>query len=283
MPSPRLRRLARTALKIRQLSLPIPTATPAAALILPLLTGIGVRGAQSFLTGSEDALFKRQPLRPWALPVLYVVLVIYESVIATLAITQMLPSDALTCGLSQRWQSLWSTHNADAIKRIQDAHNCCGFRTTKDRSWPMRGNQGADTCRIMYGRERSCLSGWRQDQQIYAGLLLLVAIGTFLVQGGVLVLYRGRRPFMASTRRDYATLAAGENDVEDGNRDRDTRRRQGRIEAAYRDEITSDAGTEEVDTGKDERAQARTSAQRQHSNLVVQPSGIREDGNEWRE
>ena len=32
------------------------------------------------------------------------------------------------------------------------------------------------------GRKRSCFGSWRQDEQISAGLFLLVAVGTFLVK-----------------------------------------------------------------------------------------------------
>lgn len=168
--------------QIRYLSLPISTATPTAAIILPLLTGIGIRGAQSLLTRSNDNLLKRGSPPSWVLPVFFVALVVYETVIATLAVSQMLPSEALTCQLFERWQSLWSNRDAEAIKRIQDAHNCCGFRYLKDKTWPFAGNHGAETCSIMYGRDRPCLPAWRRDHQINAGLLLLVAVGTFLVK-----------------------------------------------------------------------------------------------------
>ncbi|KAL8934320.1 MAG: hypothetical protein Q9216_005969 [Gyalolechia sp. 2 TL-2023] len=251
-------------------------------MILPILTAIGVRGAQSILTRTDDSLLKRRSPPAWILPAGFVVLVVYETVIATLAITQMMPSDVTTCGLSQRWQSLWSTHNAEAIKRIQDAHNCCGFKTKKDRAWPFAGDHGADKCSIMYAREQNCLSGWRRDQQINAGLVLLVAIGTFLIKGGVLVLYRGRGPLMQRVRRGYTALTAGENDVEDGIRPQEPRRSQGRIEAPYRDEVASDSGTEDVDSQREGQARAQGSSRDQHGNMIVQPSGIREHENEWR-
>ncbi|KAL9025133.1 MAG: hypothetical protein Q9196_005995 [Gyalolechia fulgens] len=257
-------------------------ATPIAAMILPILTGIGVRGVQSILIRSDDSLLKRPSPPSWALPVGFVVLVVYESVLATLAVSQMLPSDALTCELFQRWQSLWSAHDGDAIKRIQDAHNCCGFKTIKDRAWPFAGNKGAETCSIMYEREQNCLPGWRRDRQIHAGLILLVAIGTFLVKASVLILYRGRGPLMQHVRRGYSALTAGENNVEGGNQAQESHRGQGRIEAPYRDEVASDAGTEDVDTERDGQARAQGGSRGQDSNMVVQPSSIREHHNEWR-
>lgn len=209
-------------------------------------------------------------------------LVVYETVLATLAVTQMIPSDVLSCGLSEHWQSLWSSHNAEAIKRIQDAHNCCGLNTVKDRAWPFGGNKGAGTCSITYGRGQSCLPGWKRDQQINAGLILLVAVGTFLVKGGVLVLYRGRGPLMQHIRRGYAALTAGESDVEGGTEAQESRHGQGRIEAPYRDEAESDVGIEEVDGERDQRVRAQGDSRDQHGNMILQPSSIRDEDNEWR-
>ncbi|KAI4169592.1 MAG: hypothetical protein LQ343_005612 [Gyalolechia ehrenbergii] len=257
-------------------------------MILPILTGLGIQGAQSILTRSDNSLLKRRSLPSWVLPICFVVLVVYDTVIATLAATQIIPSEVMTCGLFQRWQSLWSTHNAEAIKRIQDAHNCCGFKTIKDRAWPFAGNDGADRCSIMYEREQNCLPGWQRDQQINAGLILLVAIGTFLVKanisekGGVLVLYRGRDPLMQRVRRGYAALTAGDNDVEGGHQAQESRRSQGRIEAPYHDEVASDAGTEDVDTERDGQARAQGGSRNQDSNMVLQPSSIQDDDNAWR-
>ncbi|KAL8831442.1 MAG: hypothetical protein Q9170_005291 [Blastenia crenularia] len=133
----------------------------------------------------------------------------------------------------------------------------------------------------MYGRERGCLPTWRRDQQVNAGLLLLVAVGTFLVKGGVLVLYRGRGPLLQHVRRGYAALTNGE-DTEEGHRTHESQPSRGRIEAPYRDEITSDAGTDDAGGTRDEQAQARLDAQRRDSNLVLQPSSIRDPENEWR-
>lgn len=87
---------------------------------------------------------------------------------------------------------------------------------------------------------------------------------------------------MQHVRRGYAALTSGEDNVEDGNRAHEPRRSQGRIEAPYRDEVTSDIGTEDVDTARDGQGQARTGTQRQDSRMVLQPSSIRDDENEWR-
>ncbi|KAI4092388.1 MAG: hypothetical protein LQ344_003453 [Seirophora lacunosa] len=270
--------------QIRYLSLPISNATPIAAILLPLLTGIGIRGVQSLLpaSSSSSSLSKRRASPPWLLPTLVVVLVIYDTVIATVGVTQMLPSSVLTCQLSEGWQTLWTTHDGNAIRRIQDAHQCCGFRTTANMAWPFDGDQHAGTCRTMYGRERSCLAPWRRDQQIQAGLLLLVAVGTFGVKLVVLALYRGRSPWTQQARRDYAALTNGEDEAGANTRNHEQDRSRGRIEAPYRDDIASEAGTEDLETGRGGQDEAQGGTQRRESNLILQPASVGRPENEWR-
>jgi hypothetical protein len=40
-----------------------------------------------------------------------------------------------SCLLSQKWLSFWKSHDAAAIRAIQDALTCCGFRSTSDMAW----------------------------------------------------------------------------------------------------------------------------------------------------
>lgn len=97
--------------------------------------------------------------------------------------THMVPPSALTCHLEQRWRQLYTSKNAAGIKRIQDAHECCGLHSVKDMSWPfpVKG-RGAEACAGMFGRGRSCFGAWRRDEQVAAGLLLIVGVGTILVK-----------------------------------------------------------------------------------------------------
>ncbi|KAI4126894.1 MAG: hypothetical protein LQ338_003508, partial [Usnochroma carphineum] len=268
--------------QIRWLSLPISNGIPIAAIVLPVLTVIGIRGAQSALTGSDDSVLKRRSLPSWVIPAVFVFLVVYDTVIATLSITQMLPSDVLTCQLSERWLALWEAHDSNAIRRIQDARQCCGFRSTKNMAWPFDGDQGVATCSHTYRRERSCLPAWRRDLQINAGLILLVAVGTFSVKVIVLMLYRDRAPLTQHVRRGYTALTAGEEDVEDSHQGNERPRGQGRIEAPYSDDIPSNAGLEDADTERDGQVQTGSGAQRQDSNGVLQPSNMQGQANEWR-
>lgn len=89
----------------------------------------------------------------------------------------MVQPDDLTCGLQRQWYRLYSQKDATAIRTIQDAHQCCGLVTPKDHAWPFQDkNNKADACITAFDRRKGCLLDWRQDEQIYAGLLLLVAL-----------------------------------------------------------------------------------------------------------
>lgn len=111
------------------------------------------------------------------------ILTIYETVVSTLALTHMVPPDDLNCALERRWLRLYANHDARAIKRIQEAHQCCGLMTTKDKAWPFQdANHRADACVRAFDRTKSCFRDWRQDEQVFAGLLLFVALTTLILK-----------------------------------------------------------------------------------------------------
>ena len=152
-------------------------------MILPVLNGLGIQGGQIYAARSRKA--GRNNVGFLARPTIIasMVLAIYETVIATLAFTHMVPPDDLTCLLDRKWSQLYSNKNAGAIRRIQDAYQCCGFNTAWTKAWPFPDkNHGSDACIKAYNRQKSCLGDWRQDEQIYAGLLLLVALTTFALK-----------------------------------------------------------------------------------------------------
>ena len=163
------------------MALPISRITAGATVILPLITGIIISGTQ--LTASPAKSPGKHVFGLWPrLPIILVLLlIIYDTVIATLALTQMAPPSSLHCGLANRWSRLFSDKNSDIIRRIQDRYDCCGFNSVLDRAWPFPGGERtARACVEAFGRERSCFGRWRQDEQITGGLLLLVAVVNFL-------------------------------------------------------------------------------------------------------
>lgn len=295
--------------QIRYLSLPIEEATAIATLLLPILTGITIQASQASLTHSPGATSKPGSPPSWLFPSLFLLLTVYETVIATLAFTNMLPSDTLTCQLSNRWQSLFHNHDVDSIRRIQDTHRCCGFRNARDRAWPFPDHHGANACRTTYHRERSCLGSWTRDQQVNAGLSLLVALLCFAVkvrslhsfssgnafstlldeqnnlnlrrQVTLLFLYRNRNPWTQHLRHGYPALTHTDHDDEhhiNHRADETAGGPRGRIEPSYHDNNDSDDATDDAVPAATEGARRED----RYSSMAVQPSSIHGSGNEWR-
>ena len=168
--------------RVRALSLPIPAVTASAAIILPIVTGLTLRGSQALAIRAKHTL-------PGLHIVLLVLLIIYDTALATLALAHMAPPSELDCGLDHRWARLFSNKNAEVVRRIQDRHQCCGLRSPMDRAWPFPDSRHrATSCIETLDRQRRCLEGWRQDEQVVAGLMLFVAIGTFLIKASILSL-----------------------------------------------------------------------------------------------
>ncbi|ATY63941.1 tetraspanin Tsp3 [Cordyceps militaris] len=101
-------------------------------------------------------------------------------VLATLFFSNIPPSDARDCLLSTIWQRLFSRHDAESLRRIQDAYQCCGYNTVRDRAWPFPNHQTARTCEEMYGRTLACVRPLRaalgQASGIGFGIVLMSAL-----------------------------------------------------------------------------------------------------------
>ena len=165
------------------MALPISTVTATATIIIPIFTGVTLRGARSLTRRSHGGLGDAKNSFSWSAILLIMLLVIYETVIATLALTHMTPPNDLSCHLERQWSWLFSNKNADVIRRIQDRHQCCGLHSVQDRAWPFPDrSHTAAACHEAFGRQRSCFGGWRQDEQITGGLILFVAVVAFLIK-----------------------------------------------------------------------------------------------------
>ncbi len=163
--------------QIRSLSLPIPPALGLFTILLPLITGISTRGAYGLIkraSKKEDYLL--------TIPLIGVLgfQLIYETVIATLAIGYIVPPSALACDLDQKWLLLYREKDEKAIRAIQDRFNCCGLNSVFDRAFPFSG--GRSECSRVFGRDKSCFGEWRQAEQLSAGLFLLVALVVFMIK-----------------------------------------------------------------------------------------------------
>lgn len=163
---------------MRFLSLPISQALGLFAVVLPFITGISTRGAYGLIQRSST----KQNYH-LTIPLIVVIgfQLIYETIVATLAMTYIVPPLALTCGLEQRWLTLYRENNERAIRNIQDSFDCCGFNSVIDRAYPFNKHAVSD-CAKIYGRNKSCVAEWRKAEQTNAGLFLVVAFVVFVVK-----------------------------------------------------------------------------------------------------
>ncbi|CZR64141.1 uncharacterized protein PAC_14038 [Phialocephala subalpina] len=164
--------------QIRFLSLPISSALALFTVVLPLITGISTQGVRGLIVRSS-----KNEQYQLTIPLIAVIgfQLIYETVVATLALTYILPPSSLNCGLRTKWMALYKAKDADAIRTIQDAFNCCGFNSVKDMAFPFR-NQAASECAQTFHRTESCVGPWRKAEQMNAGWLLFVAVIVFSVK-----------------------------------------------------------------------------------------------------
>lgn len=86
------------------------------------------------------------------------------------------------CLLSTRWQQLFSAHDADSIRRIQDAFQCCGFATVRDRPWPFPDHHSSGQCVDTYHRQISCFEPWQASLQQTSGIEFGVILAVGLIQ-----------------------------------------------------------------------------------------------------
>ncbi|KAH7308483.1 hypothetical protein B0I35DRAFT_483042 [Stachybotrys elegans] len=157
-----------------QLSLPVSSAAGILTILLPFLASINA------------AFFPRL----WKSDASYRILAvslqaaqgILITVVATLAFSDILPSTARECLLSTTWQLLFSAHDANAIRNIQDSLQCCGFRTVKDRPWPFPDNHSSNQCVKTYGRSVACIEPWQQVLQQNSGLEFGVVLAVGVIQ-----------------------------------------------------------------------------------------------------
>ena len=172
--------------RIDNLSLPISQILSLFVVALPVVAGVSTHGA-SIITRRRRKNKGQAPRFSLPLLALYAGLLIYETIVGTLATTHIIPPSSLLCGLDERWTQLFKNKDATSIRAIQDTLSCCGFRTPVDRAWPF-GLQHPSTCRETFNRSGSCLGPWRQAEQIYAGFLLLVSIVVLVLTVCFLVL-----------------------------------------------------------------------------------------------
>lgn len=169
------------------LSLPISTGTTVLTILLPLFAI-----ANLFFTPVLNRLAKSSKVQQLLLPALHVLQGGLTVVIATLAAQGFVPGPSLKCELDNSWQLLWHNKDWRAIERIQNAFDCCGLHSVRDRSWPV------EDCQKTYGRHTSCDAPWSASMRTTSGLQFAVAVLCGIIQ---VSLTRSRLVYISSYYR----------------------------------------------------------------------------------
>lgn len=161
-------------------SLPIADIIGALAVALPPLAGV----AMSTVLSLNDSLAAKGQLQTSRIfQVVMTAIIIYSTVIATLAGTHLSPPNSLTCALRERWTDMFRAKDAEAIRRIQDAFACCGFNSPRDMAFPFADrSHGAETCMVRFERNTACVEPWMMEEQKVAIMLLVVPLAVFIWQ-----------------------------------------------------------------------------------------------------
>ncbi|TVY26216.1 hypothetical protein LHYA1_G005531 [Lachnellula hyalina] len=246
--------------QINYLNLPIPQALALFTIVLPLITGVSTQGVYSLIRQST----KNEQFR-LTIPLIAVIgfQLIYETIVATLALTHMIPPNALSCELDHRWAKLFRNKDTRGIRTIQDTFECCGLNSVVDRAFPFGQ---PSTCATTYGRSHSCFGEWRRAEQVNAGLLFLVAVVVFALKvGSIFTLLSSASwthlPLVRAFKRIGSFAQNGDEDA------RATMRRLiegGSVEEPYLDDPEAARANENGNHGP-----------------RVQPSALGETSNEW--
>ncbi|KAI7084272.1 hypothetical protein KC356_g6905 [Hortaea werneckii] len=161
-------------------SLPIPDIVCALALALPPLAGVAL---ETVLSLDSHLARKGQVHASRIFQATVAAFLIYETVVATLAGVYVSPFGGMQCALKDRWAALRSAKDADSIRKIQDAFNCCGLMSTKDMAWPFpeKAHPEADRCLVRFDRSQACIGPWRAEEQRVAVMLMIVPIAILVI------------------------------------------------------------------------------------------------------
>jgi len=159
------------------LSLPNAPGLSIITVLLPVFGALNTFYYPRLLSAAENSELPLQKLLPNIFQTLQAIV---TTVLATLLLQDTTPGTALSCSLSTKWQQLFASHNEEAIKRIQDVFDCCGFNSIKDRAWPF--SKDVLQCAKTFERTKPCATPWKATMQRNSGMELGVVIAVALLQ-----------------------------------------------------------------------------------------------------
>ena len=162
---------------------------PIIAVLLPALAALGRSRTKRHDAGSALTIASegRHHITPLARPVITVLSLIDVSLIAS-ASTALSPS-SLNCSLSSTWNLLFRAKDATAIRTIQDALHCCGFRTTHDQAYPFPDrSHDATACSTTFDRHVACQPKLEHATQQTLGAFVAVGAVALAIKAVLLLL-----------------------------------------------------------------------------------------------
>ncbi|KAI7788562.1 tetraspanin tsp3 [Diaporthe eres] len=254
------------------LSLPLSPVLTFLTILLPLFAAANATALPYLLR--EKARSPRRLLVRLAHPVVTQGLQgIIIVVLATLYTTYIVPGATRDCGLSNIWERLFRTKDAQSVKAIQDAFECCGFRSVKHMAWPFPPVDIA--CAQRFDRALPCRGPWTSALQRSAGVELGVIIVVAILQIASLVFPQqfAARFNESSWRRFFGGRRPHGSDVRP---------------SQNRPLITGGEASSEADEEVGHASQTNgyhygTLDERNGDGPRIEPSSLRQDGNEWRD
>ncbi|KAK2734507.1 hypothetical protein FQN57_001671 [Myotisia sp. PD_48] len=165
--------------KVNSLQLPMSSSITGLGTFLPFIT-LAVAAARRAPRRTMLQRSSQNTPRVWlrrATVALNEIIVPLQAFIAIIALTYLPSGQLLSCRLGGQWQTYFQTKNSRAIRAIQDALQCCGFRSTRDRAWPFKDATHDDgACVARFGYQRSCMDSWEASQKQVASMIFAVAM-----------------------------------------------------------------------------------------------------------
>ncbi|KAF2689678.1 hypothetical protein K458DRAFT_475086 [Lentithecium fluviatile CBS 122367] len=191
--------------RLNRLSIPISNGLAYATTLLPIVSGLLLEAGYDLTRRQE----RRKPPsrgetpRPPLVIVVNTLIFIYSTVVITLLGTHAAPPSGLDCGLRERWETLFRHKNVEAVRTIQEAFKCCGFKHSRDMAWPFPDKtHDALSCEKTFGHTNGCFGPWKGEEQRMAGLLMGMVGLVFIWQFAIIAIPTQRESWLHSVVPD---------------------------------------------------------------------------------
>lgn len=174
-------------------SLSIPRGLSVSTAFLPIVSGVLLELGYyaNRRQGRRRLLLPRgEKPRPPFVTVANTLIFIYSTAVITLLGTHAAPPAGLDCAWRDKWTAMFRNKNVEAIRTIQQAFSCCGFKHSRDMAWPFPDKEHPDTgsCEKTFGHTNGCFGPWKAEEKRTAGLLMGVVGLVFIWQIAIIAI-----------------------------------------------------------------------------------------------